>query len=102
MAEPVIETRKPSIIEIALLKLRLWCLLVLPIFGFLIGRLGRLLFGNAMASPILVHLITMAYMIAILNEVTTAQQRRDPNETMVFTVLGYLFVLGSLVGLVVE
>lgn len=91
--------------EIVLLRLRLWSLLALPITGYLWGRISKWLFRSIMDSlmgPLLSHLVTMGFMIAVLNDMLLEGRVRDPKETMVFIVLGYLFVLGVLAGLVVS
>lgn len=93
-----------SMIESVLLKLRMWSLLVLPIAGFVTGRIFRWIFNAwflALGGPILSHLITMVFMIFVLNDLVVEGRVRDPKDTMIFIVLGYLSVLGVLAGLVI-
>jgi hypothetical protein len=95
---------KKSLAEQILLQLRLWSLLILPIVGFLIGRICRWMFNTwfvSLGGPVLAHLVTMIFMIAVLNDLVLGGRVRDPKDTMIFIVFGYLSVLGILAGLVI-
>lgn len=95
---------KVNIIESIINRLKLWTLLILPSFGFLIGHLIQYLFNtkeNSKYASILVMLVMMIFMILVLNDVIMNENPNfNPKDRLLLTCICYLFVLGVVFGIV--
>jgi hypothetical protein len=90
-------------------KLKLWSLIVLPVTGYIISKIiiksmFSLIFGwnhSANFEIVTAHLMTMAFMISVTNELVFMQNREDhvdPKEKAFFVCISYLFLLGNMIG----
>lgn len=91
-------------LEVVLMKLRLWSLLVLPATGFLFGQILQLILrtkDSCRTESLTVHAISMIFMIAMFNDILlNPEKMRDVKDKALFLCLAYLFVLGTVLGVI--
>lgn len=97
-----------DMLQLILVRLRMWSLLVLPLAGYIIGQILQYIFRTKVSSryeSLLVHGLTMVFMIATFNEILFStypeQVVTEIKERALFVCLSYLFVLGTVLGVIV-
>lgn len=99
-------------IKFVISRLRLWCLIVLPLVGFgfsnvVLKLLFAVIFGWKHSSNVEIitsHLMTMAFMISTANELVfmnSQQHQTDSKEKAFFVCIAYLLLLGAMLGILV-
>lgn len=96
---------KIDMLDLLLTRLKLWSLLVLPILGYLIGQSLQYLLStktNSRYEALLVHGITMVFMIATFNDILyNPASMSDLQSKALLLTIAYLFVLGCVLGVIV-
>jgi hypothetical protein len=97
-----------DMLQLILVRLRMWSLLVLPLAGYIIGQILQYIFHTKVScryESLLVHGLTMVFMIATFNEILFSthpeQVVTEIKERALFVCLSYLFVLGTVLGVIV-
>lgn len=95
---------KYKIIETILIQLRLWCFLVLPLSGYVLGQLLKFLLGikePSEFSALIVHIITTVSIFIIYSDLFSSQHElKNRSDKILFISVTYPFVLGINLGLI--
>jgi len=91
-------------LDIILLRLKLWSFIVLPATGFLLGQILQILLGskhNPKFESIIVHIITVAMMTILFADISiNSEFIKDIKDRTLFLAISYLFILGTILGLI--
>ena len=96
--------KSPSV-ESIIVRMKSWSLIILPVFGFLIGQVLQLALGtknNRQFESLIVHLITMILMVFISASVLSSNDKSfESGADRIFCIgVSYLFVLGVVLGII--
>lgn len=91
-------------IDVLIIRLKSWSLVALPVLGFIVGHLLQWALGtkaNRQFEAIIIHLITVILLVFISASVMSNNETlKDPNEKIFCIGVSYLFVLGTILGLI--
>ena len=91
-------------IDLLIIRLKSWSLVALPILGFIIGHLLQWVLGtraNRQFEGIIIHLMTVILLVFISASIISNNENlKDSNEKIFCIGISYLFVLGTILGLI--
>ena len=91
-------------LDVLLLRLKLWSFIILPVAGFFIGQILQFALGtrhNSKYESIVIHLITVSLMTILFATVSLGSEKvTDVKDQVLFLSISYLFVLGVILGII--
>ncbi len=91
-------------IDVLIIRLKSWSLVALPILGFIVGHLLQWALGtkaNRQFEGLIVHLVTVILLVFFCASILSNNESlKDSNEKIFCFGVSYLFVFGTILGLI--